>query len=165
MVTTNKQAPTASKVIEILSQTIGNPVEMKSSDFMMGLVCDQNGNVQESVKKMVIGGNYYFLAYDESTADSSQGLPDYSKLPQYIVSFELIKFKDKNVDTFFTWVRAGLNAVSTIMDAGVYAQDQSEGQVKGSVKYNKKDLTNPEMYLASYIKDGQTAFVMTVSEK
>jgi hypothetical protein len=165
MVSTKQEAPNSSKVIEILAQTIGNPIEMKKSDFMIGLVCDQNGNVQENIKKMVVGGNYYFLAYNEITSDVNKGVPDYKELPKYIVPFELTISKDKNFETAFTWLRAGVNAFATIMGEGIYAQDHSEAQIKGSLKYSNAVLNNPKMYLGSYTKDNELAFVMTVSDK
>jgi hypothetical protein len=165
MVTTKQHVPDTSKIIEILAQTIGNPIVMKKSDFMIGLVCDQNGKVQENVKSMVMGGNYYFLAYTEITSDANKGVPDYKELPKYIVPFELTISKDKNFDTAFTWLRAGVNAFATIMGEGIYAQDHSEAQIKGSLKYNNAVLNNPKMYIGSYTKDSELAFVMTVSDK
>ncbi len=165
MVSTKHETPDSATIIEILSQTIGNPIVLGKTDFMIGIVCDQQGNVQTSTKKMALGANYYFLAYDESTSKTNDGLPNYSNLPKYVIPFELKKFSDKYQDTIYTWLRAGINAFSTIIDAGLYAQDQSEGLIKSTINYDKADKANCLMHIGSYIKDGYSAFVMSIVSK
>jgi hypothetical protein len=165
MSTATATVPTSARFIEVIAQSITNPVVMKAGDFMIGMIVDVQGNPKHNVKELNNNNKYFFLAYDESTSKTNiSGLPKYSELPKYIVSFNPSQFKDKTTENVFTGLRAIINAASTIMDLGFFSQDQMIGKVIGEIEYKGKQTKNAMLYISSYVVDGQTAFIMTTIE-